>query len=226
MSNPGKGGASQRASARTKTPRLPDAKLVAYVQANPDFAKAYLAIAKHQQGQAKGQDLSDSFAVRACLAVLPVPHGRKWREEIWLKATGKSWKALTEFPRRLQKMAGEVESLNANFLSIPAACDNPTLVNFYQLPTVLRSYADVLSHRTMRIPKGFLSPSRSRRLVELSHFAKAMTGRYCDGEIADLLNATAIAMGCENLAGIDALDLGEARHRYRVPAPHMPATET
>lgn len=225
MSNPGKGGASPRASARTKTPRLPDAKLVAYVQANPDFAKAYQAIAKHQQGQAKGQDLSDSFAVRACLAVLPVPHSRRWREEIWLKATGKSWKALTEFPRRLQKMAGEIESLNANFFSIPVACDNPTLVNFCQLPTVLRSYAEVLSHRTMRIPKGFLSPSRSRRLVELSHFARAMTGRYCDREIADLLNATAIAMGCVNLAGIDALDLAQARHHYRVPAPYIPTSE-
>jgi hypothetical protein len=77
----------------------------------------------------------------------------------------------------------------------------------------------------MRIPKGFLSPSRSRRLVELSHFAKAMTGRYCDTEIADLLNATAMAMGCENLAGIDALDLAQARHRYRVPTPYMPTTE-
>lgn len=105
-------------------------------------------------------------------------------------------------------------------------CDNPTLVNFYQLPTVLRSYAEVLNHRTTRIPKGFLSPSRSRRLVELSHFAKAMTGRYCDGEVADLLNATAIAMGCENLAGIDALDLAQARHRYHVPAPYIPTTET
>jgi hypothetical protein len=198
---------------------------VAYVQANPDFAKAYQAIAKHQQGQAKGQDLSDSFAVRACLAVLPVPHSRRWREEIWLKATGKSWKALTEFPRRLQKMADEIESLNANFLSIPVACDNPMLANIGQLPTVLRSYAEVLSHRTMRIPKGFLSPSRSRRLVELSHFARATTGRYCDSEIADLLNATSIAMGCENLAGIDALDLAQARHHYRVPAPHIPTTE-
>jgi len=225
VSNPGKDGAPPRASARAKTPRLPDAKLVAYVQENPDFAKAYQAIAKQQQGQAKGQDLSDSFAVRACLAVLPVLHSRRWREEIWLKATGKSWKALTEFPRRLQKMAGEIESLNANFFSIPAACDNPTLVNFYQLPTLLRSYAEVLSQRTMRIPKGFLSPSRSRRLVELSHFAKAMTGRYCDAEIADLLNATAIAMGCDNLAGIDALDLAQARHRYRVPAPYMPTTD-
>lgn len=226
MSNPGNDSASPHASARAKTTKLPDAKLVAHVQANPDFAKAYQAIAKHQQGQAKGQDLSDSFAVRACLAVGPVPHSRRWREEIWLKATGKSWKALTEFPRQLQKMAGEVESLNANFFSIHGACDNPTFVNFHQLPTVLRSYAEVLSHRTTRIPKGFLSPSRSRRFVELSHFAKAMTGRYCDTEIAELLNATAIAMGCENLAGIDALDLAQARHRYRVPTTHIPTTET
>ena len=110
----------------------------------------------------------------------------EWWEEIWLKATGKSWKALTDFPRRLQKMAGEVESLNANFFSIPGAGDNPALVSFHQLPTVLRSYAEVLSHHTMRIPRGLLSPSRSRRIVELTHFAKAMTGRYCDREIADL----------------------------------------
>jgi hypothetical protein len=77
VSNPGKDGTSPRPSAGVKTPRLPDAKLVAYVQENPGFAKAYQAIAKHQQGQAKGQDLSDPFAVRACLAVLPVLHSRR-----------------------------------------------------------------------------------------------------------------------------------------------------
>lgn len=55
MSNPGKDGASPRASARARTPRLPDAKLVAHVQENPDFAKAYQATAKQQQGKRRGK---------------------------------------------------------------------------------------------------------------------------------------------------------------------------
>lgn len=163
------------------------------------------------------QDLSGAFAVRACLAVLPTPHSREWREGIWLRATDKSWKGLTDLPRRLQKMADEIGSLNTNFFCIPDGCANQTLVSFYRLPTVLRSYATALNHRTTIISKAIDPPSHSRRLVELSNFTKLVTGRYRDREVAELLNAAAITIGYENARGFDALHLMQARHRYRGP---------
>jgi hypothetical protein len=199
--------------ARARTQRFPGAEELARIQANPEFAKAYKAIARHQKGEWVGQDLSGTFAARACLAVLPVPQSRNFREGIWLQGTGKSWKTLTEFPGRLQRMADDIEILNTKFFGIPEACENPTLASFYQLPTILRSYAETLSRRTTRIPKAFPAAPRSRRLSELSNFAMWFTGKNRDKEIVELLNAAAIAMGYESMPGFDATQLAQARYR-------------
>jgi hypothetical protein len=185
------------------------------LQAHPEFVKAYGAIAKHQQGVWAGQDLSGAFAVRACLVVLPVPSSGKWREEVWLQGTGKSWKALKKFPARLLRMADEIEKLNTNFFRIPDACTNPTWLSLCQLPTSLRSNAETLNRHETIISKAFRSPSESSRVVELLNFAKWTTGRDRVREVAKLLNAAALAMKCENK--FDATHLIQARYRYRKP---------
>lgn len=202
--------------AKAKTPILLDA---AEIARSPQFTKAYKAIAKHQTGMWAGQDLSGAFAVRACWAVLPIPLSRKWLENVWLRGTGKSWKALKEYPGRLKRMADEIESLNARFLAIPEGCENPTLVNFSQLPVNLRAYAETLGNRTSRIPKTFRPPSRSRRLVELLNFAGWVADAHRDREVADLLSAAAEAMGYDEI--FDATQLAQARNRYHGPSENM-----
>ena len=200
---------------RAKTPRLPDAQELGCVQANPRFARAYTELAKRQIGQWAGQDLSGPFAVRACLVVLPVPSSRNWREDVWLNGASKSWKALTEFPDRLNKIAEEIETLNAKFLAIPENCKNPFLVKHIELPTALRTYGEALRHRTAGIVKGFAAPSSSRRIVELLNFSTAMTGRDRVKDCAELLNGAAEALGRE--PKFDATHLIQARSRYRGP---------
>jgi hypothetical protein len=199
--------------ARSKTLRFPKAEELARIQANPRFAKAYKAIARHQKGNWVGQDLSGPFAVRACLAVLPVTQSREFREGIWLKGMGMSWKSLYELPRRLHRMADTIKSLNRKFFGISEANVNSLFVSFYGIPTILQSYAETLSGHTARIQKGFHPPPRSRRLYELSDFAKKATGQYRDRELVELLDAAAIAMGYKNLPEFDAMQLVQARYR-------------
>jgi hypothetical protein len=172
---------------RAKTPKFPDAEKLL---ANPRFADA-------------------------CFVVAMLAAPRKSREEIWLQRTGKSWKALTEFPGRLQRMADEIESLNTKFFGIPEACENPTLASFYQLPTILRSYAQTLSRRTTRIPKAFPALTRSRWLSRISNLTKWATGKCSDKETTELLNDAAAAMGYEDMPGFDALQLEQVRYRQK-----------
>jgi len=158
-----------------------------------------------------GQDLSGAFGIRAYLAVLQAPRSRQWREEVWLQGTGKSWKALREFPARLQRVADEIESLNTNFFRIPEGCANSVLIKLSELPAGLRSYAEMVKSRETRIPKAFLAPTHSRRLVELSNFAKWITGSYHDKEMAAILTGVAIAI--KSNAEFYAMDLSQARYR-------------
>jgi hypothetical protein len=196
-----------------KTLRSLDADEVALVQANARYARAYKGIATHQKGMWLGQDLSGAFAVRACLAVLPVTHSIRWREGIWLQGTGRSWKALTEFPTRLQRVADEIENLNAKFFCISEACRNPTLVSFNRVPMILRSYAETLGRRAARIPKAFPMPRRGKWVSELSTFTMLVTGRFCDKEVAELLNGASTALDLEKDPHFDALTIAQARSR-------------
>jgi hypothetical protein len=54
---------------------------------------------------------------------------------------------------------------------------------------------------------------------ELSHFTCLITGAHLDPEVAELLNATAIAAGYESLAKFDATQITQARYRYPLPRP-------
>jgi hypothetical protein len=203
---------------KTKTVLFPDAKQLAAIGADPDFERAYAALAKKQKGPWVGENLSGAFAVRASLVVLPAPNKGEFRERTFLEGTGKSWKAMTEFSERLVKMAFEIEALNARFFSIPEGTENPTHIGFRQLPINLRCYGTALNSRLELIKKRFKPRSQSNRMAELSHFTKQVTGAYLDREVAELLNATAFLMEYE--PDFDALKLSQARNRY--PHPFAP----
>jgi hypothetical protein len=156
--------------------------------------------------------------------------GRKKRKKslknLWALGTGKTWKALREFPDRLRRMAKEVEQINASPLFAPARYINvkTTRAGFVrtgleQLPAIMSFYANGLEMHIARLPKDWgqhFSASRQGYppvLLYLSQIVKLFTGRWHDAKVADLLNAAAIALDerCE----FDFLTIAQARSRFK-----------
>jgi len=172
-------------------------------------------------------DLSHELTGLACLAVFTGLEDRKSWEGMWLQGTGKTWKALKEFPGRLRRMADEVERLNANQFFRPKVFINPTLVSsdrhqavtkmksFYQLPTVLRSYAEALSQHSAKVPRKFPPRpwGRSRWVCELSDLTELATGKPHHEQVASLLSAAANVLN-EKVA-VDAVNIAETRSRRK-----------
>jgi hypothetical protein len=151
---------------------------------------------------------------------------RKEWEKLWLLGTGKTWKALKEFPGRLRSMAKEVEQINASLIFSPANFANvDTRVaaiirkRLNLLPSIMRFYAAGLESHIVRIPKQFAESfprfpkEHSPWLVKLSHLVKLITGKWHDREVAELLNTAAIALG--EKAQYDALTVAQARSRFK-----------
>ena len=87
------------------------------------FEKALAAIRQNQSEQARelGMDLEGLLELFACVAVSGKRGGgRKSCEKMSAIGTGKTWKALAEFPERLRRMAKEVEKVNESQFFAPA----------------------------------------------------------------------------------------------------------
>jgi len=155
---------------------------------------------------------------------------RKTWEKLWAGGTNKTWKALKDFPKRLRGMADEVKQVSTgtlfDFEVMPWITEGTVGAQVFkqrlqQLPGILNLYAASLENMTKRLPTVFLKhagvPSRKGRnsqcVLVLSQLVEALTGRFCDQEVASLLNAAACALG-ESFK-IDALDLAQARYRRR-----------
>src|SRR5215468_3511667 len=59
-----------------------------------------------------GFDLSRELITFACMAVSPHQGRPAFLDRYWARGTGKTWKALREFPNRLEKIADEVKVIN------------------------------------------------------------------------------------------------------------------
>jgi len=172
-------------------------------------------------------DLASLLASFACMEVYQKRgKGKKSLEKFWPVGTGKTWKALREFPERLRRMAKEIEQVNrSSFFAPPFFVNAKTtqagLVRkrFEQLPGIITLYATGLEMHIARVPKLWAqslpqSPQGpSLVLLGLSHTVKVCTGKWRDKEVAELLNAAAIALGEKR--EYDALYIAQARARWK-----------
>lgn len=193
------------------------------------FENALATITQNQSEQVRrrGMDLTGSLAAFACLEVSKKRGGgKKSFEKLGELGTGKTWKALTEFPERVRRMAREIGQINASPLFAPpifANADNLKAQRareyFKMLPDIMLVYAGGLEAHIKRVP-GFLEKSLRRSsggpsqwLLLLSYTVRVTTDKWRDKEVAELLNATAIALGEKR--EFDALTIAQARSRFK-----------
>jgi hypothetical protein len=168
-----------------------------------------------------GSDLSRELTTWACRAVSP-HQGRPTSLDHWAEGTGKTWKALREFPNRLEKIAEEVESINKADPSFYARRRGKVLGTFellrlqeecMQLPVMIRGYAKTLKERNTAVFIATPRSGSSNALFQLSETVKFLTGAYHDQEVSDLLNAVANALG--ERKQFDATGIAQARSRFK-----------
>lgn len=129
-------------------------------------------------------------------------------ERTFAQFTGKTWKQLAEFPNRLRRIAAEVEHLSGSPSFDPAqtiTSELPLAIyakrEFPILPTTLENYANWLEAHvsaTSRFIKRFCPQGPQGRysgfILNVSEEVKLLTGRVCDRQVADLLNAADLAL--------------------------------
>ena len=121
---------------------------------------------------------------------------------IWTTGTGKTWKALREFPDRLRHMAKEVEQLNTSLFLCPSRAiyattpiANAAKIHFDRLPGILKTYANWLDVWIDKFPKSMeehFGPGRLGHdwaLLLLSYLTKMVTGKFQDALLSELLNS-------------------------------------
>lgn len=141
-------------------------------------------------------------------------------ERSFAQDTGKTWKALSEFPDRLRRIAGELEHLSGSWPFDPVRAitsERPLAIyakrEFPILPTTLRNYANWLAAQVnavsglmklfyLRAPRGRLS----LLTLQVSEQVKLITGRVCDPQVAELLNAADLVLNPGDLDSGDRFD--------------------
>jgi len=145
---------------------------LAIVGKDPDFCKAGKILKAKVTKTIFSETFSELLPFFACLAV-PRKGGnvRKIAEEFWASKTGKTWKALREFPARLRVVADDIERINKSDYLTPTIWlkKDQTLArlvkdHFLRLPGVLRQYAIWLD-----ILVGEKVPGAWRKICPLCH---------------------------------------------------------
>ena len=159
--------------------------------------------------------LKDEVIVWAAAAVGKSTRKADWGE-FWASGTRKSWKALKEFPKRVRKMVKDLDRLHrsTNFGQEYAR-------QFWSLPSSLSDYADWMTSRIEKMPMNRARHGNPQWAVHLSRRAKALTGHFCDKEVAQLLNAVDLALNGERDRdmGFDAQTIADFRFRRKRKVP-------
>src|SRR6266705_2096581 len=85
---------------------------ITLLEGNDRFFRALRAILKNRQPWCTDTDLSGLLCFFVVNAVRDQGLRRQTRESFWSLQTGKTWKALKDFPGRLRNMAAEVEQVS------------------------------------------------------------------------------------------------------------------
>jgi len=187
-----------------------------------------LKAVKALQGERRcGFDLSRELTTFACMAVSPHQGRPALLNYHWARRTGKTWKALAEFPKRLERLADDVERINkADRLFYVRRRGNDLnrfelqrlQENCMQLPTMIRIYAEALRERNATVSEATPRSGRSEGLFQLTELVKWLSGAYHDQEVSELLNTVANALGEEKQ--FDAINVAQARSRRRGRTSH------
>ena len=192
------------------------------VSGTREYQRRLRSITALQAGDWKGEDYSRELTVYACLAVSPHQGRPEALERAWASKTGKTWKALREFPQQLIRMADEVERITvgdpAFFARTPHwNVDRRESLKLKEdcekLPDLMRSYAKALRERNAFVVRATPRSGSLKALLELSEIVKLLTGHYHDRQVAELLNAAADVFG--GVVQFDALGVAQARSRHR-----------
>jgi hypothetical protein len=197
------------------------------LRSDREFCAAMDVLKACQADPTLGELLSELLPFFACLAV-PRRGGklRKALEKIWASDTGKTWRALKDFPVRLRGIADEVERINRSGFVSPSIWIAEDQIkarvvkaHFLRLPGVLRFYAvwlEMLIAKKVPVAWERHFPSRPRGhssfVFHVSHLVKAITGRFHDKEVCNLLDAAACALGIDYQ--FDPILLAQARKRH------------
>lgn len=201
---------------------------VARLTSDSRFCSAAEVLGRVRRDTFKDLPLVELLPLLACLAIVTKRKSsrRETWEKFWPVGTGKTWKALKDFPRRIRGIADEVERVNSNPFFNPSfwitkETTDATIVRrrFTELPGLLCLYAASLELLIGRLPtltaQAYPPPTQGHSdfVFLLSGSVKMVTGRFRDREVAELLNAAALALGEEY--EFDALTLAQARSRRR-----------
>ena len=207
---------------------------IARLEQNPKYAEARRDILDRvtQPGWRVALDGSLTHpdpSLLTTLACAVVFSDRLTRKEslggVSIEETGKTWKALREFPERIESVAGEIERVNAGGLFAPEKqidTENEQAESFRQgfreLPGMLRAWSKTLKERMKvirRLDTAVFGDSDPRKYLQF--LVKESTGKPNDPLVANLLNATAQVL--DRPYGIDAASLAKARFRRRKGSP-------
>jgi hypothetical protein len=188
----------------------------------PEVRDSLKAITDLQDERHSGYDLSRELTTYACIAVSPHQGRPEFLNRYWARGTGKTWKALEEFPNHLEKIADDVRTINKADPHFYARRRGNDLSRFellrlqencMQLPLMIRDYAKALRERNAAVAAATPRSGRSNGLFQLTDIVKFLTGSYHDQEVSELLNAVAHALGEEK--EFDAIDVAQARFRFK-----------
>jgi hypothetical protein len=176
------------------------------LNADREFRDAHTRVLKCRTNGWQDVPLEDFLTMLALLSVMPqggIP--AKTLQKVFAHGTGKTWKALKEFPERVRNTAREIEAINDSpFFSfrnwiIPSTVRGRVVgTQFSLLPGALRVYAAFVESLTAKLPvmaanQPMLAPPPRSRYSEwvfkTSTLVKAVTGRFHDPEVSALLNA-------------------------------------
>jgi hypothetical protein len=184
------------------------------VRMNALLGESTLSVSEYRAALASASDLLTELA---CATVIPNRSKRKKLEETWANGTRKTWKAVKDFPKQIERMADQIERINTSTFLAPVQQINPKARSaeiarhsFRELPGIMRLYARALAERTRTIPR--LNASVFPRIP--THYylmvaVRSWTGKPHDKQVAELLNAAGIALGGKS--DFDALALAQAR---------------
>jgi hypothetical protein len=170
------------------------------LSSDPSFRRARNAVLDCAAGALRELNLDDVLTMFVCFALVPQGVSAETLQRLLTIDTGKSWKALKGFPKRLKKMAGEIEAVNTGVFFCPLnliTSRTPTgralRDRLPLLPVTLRAYVVFLQSVISKLPlliSNYLAPGVPQRghsawILRTSNFVKALTRRFHDAEVSD-----------------------------------------
>jgi hypothetical protein len=164
----------------------------------------------------------DMLTTLACAVIISATPRRKDEREGMAARVRKRWKALEEMPFRIERIASEIERVNEDGLLAPARqidgsaqYADVALGRLQELPTSMRLWAEALRERIKTVWRTYDSvfPLRKTRFYWLQSFVVQATGKPHHRQVADLLNAAAVALDEDQT--FDALTLAQAWSRRK-----------